>query len=423
MPRVLVIGLAIYGTGFARVLGSLLEQLTDSYELHCFAFGGSDKTFVGSQHVRMYRGPRDVRLPGAAQQLRSIVESVKPQIAFLLGQAWWLEPLLLVLQPYRGQLQVVNYMPIEGNLTDLEAARTVGLVDHCILYTEFARKNLRSLCQTLEQRDLEFRAPELHVLPHGIDTATFWPCSGAKAACEGDCSRVSVREKLFPGLPRVHTGFLALNANRPGYRKRLDITLDGFARFVEGKPQNVFLYLHQISTDEYTNQRMRRLVVSFGLEKRILLNALNINGESLTEQQLNLLYNACDVGINTSMGEGWGLISFEHAATGAAQIVPAHTSFIENWTGAADLLRITGREYLWNEHTDVYIPCADDLARKLERLYADPSHLQQMSSAAYGRATSPQLQWSRISYQLDQLFHECMGRVPFFNSTNPGEKA
>ena len=109
------------------------------------------------------------------------------------------------------------------------------------------------------------------------------------------------------------------------HRKRLDITLKGFAQFAEGKPENVFIYLHQTSTDDYTNQRMRRLVVSFGLEKRVLINVLNVNGESLTEQQINLLYNACDVGINTSMGEGWGLISFEHGATGAAQIVPAHT--------------------------------------------------------------------------------------------------
>jgi glycosyltransferase involved in cell wall biosynthesis len=154
---------------------------------------------------------------------------------------------------------------------------------------------------------------------------------------------------------------------------------------------------------------MRRLVVSLGLEKRVLLNVLNDNREGLSEQQLNLLYNACDVGISTSTGEGWGLISFEHAATGAAQIVPAHTSFIENWAGAADLLRVTGSEYLWDEHTEAYIPCADDLARKLERLYEDPSHLRQMSSAAYGRATSPKLRWSRISHRLEQVFCECMG--------------
>ncbi len=409
MPRVLAIGLTIYGTGFARVLSSLLEHLNTSYELHCFGLGGPDKFLVGSRHVHLYRGPRDVRLFGAAQQLRSIVESVKPQIAFLLGQAWWLEPLLLVLQPYRSKLQIVNYMPIEGDLTDLEAARTVGLVDHCILYTEFARNNLSSLCQRLEQQDIQFRAPKLHVLPHGIDTETFWPYSGASVARQGNCSRLGVREKLFPGLPLVHTGFLVLNANRPSHRKRLDITLKGFAQFAEGKPENVFIYLHQTSTDDYTNQRMRRLVVSLGLEKRVLINVLNVNGESLTEQQINLLYNACDVGINTSMGEGWGLISFEHGATGAAQIVPAHTSFIENWTGAADLLRVIGREYLWGEHTEGYIPCAGDLARKLARLYEHPSHLQQMSSAAYGRATSPKLRWSRISHQLDQVFCECIG--------------
>ena len=74
MPRVLVIGLTIYGTGFARVLSSLLEHLNTSYELHCFGLGGPDKFLVGSRHVHLYRGARDVRLSGAAQQLRSIVE-------------------------------------------------------------------------------------------------------------------------------------------------------------------------------------------------------------------------------------------------------------------------------------------------------------------------------------------------------------
>src|SRR5215469_8838470 len=140
MPRVLVIGLTTYGTGFARVLSSLFKHLNTSYELHYFGLGGPDKFLVGSQPIQLYRAPRDVRLPGAAQQLRTIVDSVNPQIVFLLGQPWWLEPLLLALQPYRSKLKIVNYMPIEGKLTDLQAARTVALVDHCILYTEFARE-------------------------------------------------------------------------------------------------------------------------------------------------------------------------------------------------------------------------------------------------------------------------------------------
>ena len=31
------------------------------------------------------------------------------------------------------------------------------------------------------------------------------------------------------------------------------------------------------------------------------------------DEQLNLIYNAVDVGINTANGEGWGLVPFEHA--------------------------------------------------------------------------------------------------------------
>ena len=187
---------------------------------------------------------------------------------FLLGQAWWLEPLLLVLQPYRSKLQIVNYMPIEGDLTDLEAARTVGLVDHCILYTEFARNNRAPCAKGLSSRIFSFVPQSFTYCPMELIQRRFGHYSGASVARQGNCSRLGVREKLFPGLPLVHTGFLVLNANRPSHRKRLDITLKGFAQFAEGKPENVFIYLHQTSTDDYTNQRMRRLVVTLPAKTR-----------------------------------------------------------------------------------------------------------------------------------------------------------
>jgi hypothetical protein len=43
------------------------------------------------------------------------------------------------------------------------------------------------------------------------------------------------------------------------------------------------------------------------------------------------------VGINTSSNEGWGLVSFEHAATRTAQVVPKHASLDELWTGTAEM--------------------------------------------------------------------------------------
>ena len=71
---------------------------------------------------------------------------------------------------------------------------------------------------------------------------------------------------------------------------------------------------------------------AFGLEERLYLNPLA--GGIVDDRELNLLYNACDVGITTSMGEGWGLVSFEHGAAGAAQIVPDHSAAPRSGAGA-----------------------------------------------------------------------------------------
>jgi hypothetical protein len=67
--------------------------------------------------------------------------------------------------------------------------------------------------------------------------------------------------------------------------------------------------------------------------------SLNPLGSRIVDDvELNLLYNACDVGITTSMGEGWGQVSCEHGAAGAAQIVPDHTACAELWRGRAELI-------------------------------------------------------------------------------------
>ena len=62
------------------------------------------------------------------------------------------------------------------------------------------------------------------------------------------------------------------------------------------------------------------LVRRFGLEARLHLNPL---GSGVADDnRLNLLFNACDVGINTSMGEGWELVSFEHGGAARPKSFP-----------------------------------------------------------------------------------------------------
>jgi glycosyltransferase involved in cell wall biosynthesis len=114
------------------------------------------------------------------------------------------------------------------------------------------------------------------------------------------------------------------------------------------------------------------------------------------------------VGVNTATGEGWGLVTCEHAATERPQIVPRHSACAELWDGAADLLPARPAQL-----GDVYeggVIDADDFAAALQRLYSDPEHYRQRAAAARERVLQPAFRWECIAEQWCALFDELQPR-------------
>ena len=89
----------------------------------------------------------------------------------------------------------------------------------------------------------------------------------------------------------------------------------------------------------------------------------------VSDAALNRIYNACEVGLNTSAGEGWGLVAFEHGATRAAQVVPRHSACEELWEGAASLLPTTPLESSAEQCYTGSVTSAESVAEALERRY------------------------------------------------------
>jgi glycosyltransferase involved in cell wall biosynthesis len=103
------------------------------------------------------------------------------------------------------------------------------------------------------------------------------------------------------------------------------------------------------------------------------------------------------------MGEGWGLVSCEHGAAGAAQIVPDHTACAELWRGRAELIppaRSYIPEFSVLEMGEV---SAQGVARALEALYGDPARRQELARAAVAVAQNPEHSWDAITRQFDDL--------------------
>jgi glycosyltransferase involved in cell wall biosynthesis len=150
-----------------------------------------------------------------------------------------------------------------------------------------------------------------YIVEHGFDRMSYYPME------------TQLARKYF-GLPESCFIFMNLNRNQP--RKRWDICLMAFIKFISlnrdcdaklliATPLKGSWDLIDIMTSECNKYSMTLM----DLQKHLLVIQ---NPQKLTDFDINVLYNACDVGLNTCDGEGFGLCNFEHGGIGKPQIVP-----------------------------------------------------------------------------------------------------
>ena len=390
--RILVLGDGGAPTGFARVVSSILVPLAERHEIHQVAvnYKGDPHGLPWNLYPAAAGGD-----PFGVERIREIVERVRPELVFSVTDFWVQRDYWAELEKCAPDVPVVSYSPVDAGPIDEEWLAALPDRVRLFVYTEFGRREVSKVLSPL-------RAAELGVIPHGVDTSKFFPIPG-------EDRRRRAREQL--GIRDGGSAFIVLNANRNQPRKRIDLTLDGFARFAKGKPETVQLLLHMGLSD--VGWAIRRLATRYGIEERLILTGpLSGGPPSISDEQLNLVYNACDVGINTSGAEGWGLPAVEHAATGAAQIVPRHSACEEIWTGSAELLDAPDLATQPSTLLDFRFPRATGVAEALERLYADADARRRVADRCYQVATRPEYAWSALSARWEGLFKDAVSGGP-----------
>jgi glycosyltransferase involved in cell wall biosynthesis len=155
-------------------------------------------------------------------------------------------------------------------------------------------------------------------LPHGINTSVHFPVDRMLA------------RRYYNLKPE---DFLVLNLNRNQPRKRWDICMQAFAEVLvthADKPIKLLIATavqgawHLLELFERELGK-RGLTMQEGM-KHIVLHD---NPQRVTDEDINILYNASDIGINTCDGEGYGLCQFQQAACGVPQVVPDIGGFKE----------------------------------------------------------------------------------------------
>jgi glycosyltransferase involved in cell wall biosynthesis len=205
--------------------------------------------------------------------------------------------------------------------------------------------------------------------------------------------------------------FIVFNGNRNQFRKRIDITIQGFAKFAVGRPDTK-LYLHMGLKDQGWDimQIFAREMQRVGLDpnNRIIMTTQTEGPPNVEVDMLNTIYNAVDVGVNTCKGEGWGLVNFEHAACKVAQVVPDHTSCKEIFDGYGALIRCDHIDCDTNYGREMPCPSSDHLAEILEQLYELPDVRKQIGERCYERVTDSQFSWETVASQFGGIFEDVL---------------
>jgi glycosyltransferase involved in cell wall biosynthesis len=136
------------------------------------------------------------------------------------------------------------------------------------------------------------------------------------------------RNKVRAGLGIPANGFLMLNLNRNSPRKRYDLIIMAFVELITKYPTKQIFLLCICDKGEkggyslfdiYVDELRARNVSIDQFSNRLMVSNADM---ALPDSEINNLYNAADIGVTTSEGEGFGLCQMEQMGVGIPQVVP-----------------------------------------------------------------------------------------------------
>ena len=319
-----------------------------------------------------------------ADVLVSYLMRLRPDVLVTLADVWWLTFIThpLIANYLRTSCTPwVLYYPIDG---DMGEGRLPPSWVHILEAVDLPIAMSRYGYEVSAANGL---SPTY--IPHGVETSVFRPPED-----KGEAKRALGYEGHFVVFCDAR--------NQP--RKQLPRLLEIFRRFAAGK-DDVLLHLHcdpddpAASTPEYFYD-LRADIAHLGLGDKVRTTRGMSIGTGLTLAELSAIYQAADVHLLASLGEGFGLPTLQAASAGVVPLASDYTASRELVLGHGEAIRVSH----WLE--DQFglrraLIDVDDAVAALERLYGDAELLAAKSRAS--RSFAEPYDWARIVPQWHDL--------------------
>lgn len=328
--RVLLLGDAGAETGFARANHGLGERLVRNHghDVHVLAVN--------------WRGdhpdtPLKLYLPTQIEQrdllgrtrIIEMLGKVEPDVVWITNDPFVILSLLFknphdperILLRYRP---LVTYQPRDGTnpprtwdgLREIKTPNGTFPVSRQVAMTRFGQEQM----------------PDSELVSHGVDPDIFYPASRQRPIVRSDGSKITTKREAKESFGYPPDSFLVLRVDRNSWRKDFASTIKAMVPVIL-KHDDVFLHLHCAAQDDLAGGvSILPFLSRFDLPPgRVRLpdpeGHNTFTGWAISD--LAALYNAADVFITNSMGEGWGLTIGEALASGVPVVAQKLSSIPE----------------------------------------------------------------------------------------------
>ena len=334
-------------TGYSKVSFNLVNQLsTLSPKVKTFHFGF--QRHISRANLRKY--PAGITSYDAAanedpkeegfgyNKIADYIEMVQPDVVMIYNDPYTISKFIDSMKHERGKSDYKLWLYVDQVYTGIAAPLIEILQKHA--------DRIYCFTDIWKTKFLEYGPfSDIRILEHAVDPTVY--------TCMSEDARKPIRQTNLSLPPNA---IVMLNANRNSQRKRIDLTISGFAGLLKKHPEEPYYLLVASNLQPQTG--------AYYDIQRIFLEELKDNGMDfqkfgrrlllidtsppnvLSDEAINQLYNAADIGINTSDGEGFGLCQLEHMYVGAPQIVTdvgSYRTFLDDST--AEFIPGNGKFY------------------------------------------------------------------------------
>lgn len=382
MKKLLWVGDACCDSGFSRATHETIARLLPHYE--CAVLGINYRGWPHSYPYRVYPA-RSLGVRGGGDwlgisALSEVTQVERPDVIIVQNDPWHMARYLEALDAYAAGVPRIGIVAIDGK--NCAFGRSLNGFDHVVFWTNFAET---------QARDGEF-AKNASVIPLGVDRSVYYPGNPREA-----------REALE--LPeQLKDAFIFLNVNRNQPRKRFDLSIRYFKKFLDlTNSKDTYLYLHSAPTGE-AGVDIEQLGRYYGLQGRVIMSTPSPYC-GVSEARMADTYRAANVIVTTTQGEGFGLTTLEAMACRRSVILPLWSALEDLFGGVTYGVPCTSTAVTPGANVLGGIADEDEFVEAMARAYTNTWLREFTEKQCYDRACETRFDWNDIGQRWLDLLH------------------